>query len=189
MEAVLERPLDEVGSVPEFNDEEWDRQFGAVGGPAPVKTEQPVTLAQALGLPEAFEDLWPGHCYIPPKITQLETILPLVQQMRDEFLAGNVMESINRAVSVTKMLARRIEGGELIELSETEIKDQFDEDEIANIVNHMMFKQGLVVEGPEGNGPSGRRTGLKNFQRSVASTQDTDSNIAETSPSPSSEGS
>lgn len=180
---------DETGSVPEFSDAEWERQMGSAGVPDANGNRggEPPTLAVALGLPEPFEDLWPGYCYIPPKITQLETILPLVQQMRDEFLAGNVMESINRAVSVTKMLARKIDG--LTELTEQEIKDTFDEDEIANIVNHMMFKQGLVVETPEGNAPSGRLTGLKNFRRSAASTPDTDSNTAETLPSPSSEGS
>jgi hypothetical protein len=177
--AVLEPTIDE-------QDKKWQEIMEGAGlnpdaPPVRVDEDGQSTLEQALGLPESFEDLWPGHVYIPPKLKQLRTLIPLAQSIFDKLgKADNVLEAFDDAVTFVKFLARRQDDyGDLYELNTDEIEERFDEEEIARIINHIMLKQGLVVEEREGNASSGRSTGLKNFVRFVATIADTDSSIVE----------
>lgn len=174
--------------VPEFNEEEWDRQFGAVGGPSPSTTNaESTTLSQALGLPESLEDLWPGHVYIPPRILALEKMLSLANAAEANWNAGDLMEAANNAAAMVQPVVRRVDGDDLIELTTDEIKNEFDVLELIKVCHHILRDQGLVVEGVSGNAPSGRLIGVKNFLSSAAIMELTTSQDAETSPSPNSD--
>ena len=171
--AVLERPL-------EAEDEAWAKQMGAAGitesnGP-PDGTD---TLSIALAAPDEFGDLWPGHCYLPPKIKQLRKLIPLTQSIFEKLGQDDaVLEAFDDAVQFVRLLARREDSfGELHELTVDEIEERFDETEIAQLINHIMLKQGLTVENHRGNAESGSPVGYKNFRRSVATTQATDLSI------------
>lgn len=169
MEAVLEKPQDETGSIPEFNEAAWEEKArAAYDGKLPdeaAQDEPGAALGEALGLPESFEDLWPGYAYKPPKLKQLETIIPLSDKMSALYQEGKVWEAVECAVTLVVMLAVNPDGKPV---TRDEVLETFDEDEIAVIIDHMMRRQGLKLDDP--NPHSGRWTGLKNFLSSAAST-------------------
>lgn len=185
MEAVLERPeLD----IPEFDEAEHARQMGAAGIPEAEPEDHSnllgASFAQALGIPESLEDIWPGYAYQPPKIKHMETLVPLTEEISRLWNSGERWASVNKAVDAIAFMARKQEGIEYRVVTRDEVAEALDEDQAAEILNHILTKQGVRVEAAEGNALSGRLIGLKNFQRSAASIISPLAN-GPTSPSPS----
>lgn len=187
MEAVLERPLDEVG-VPEWDEAEYQRQLGSAGIPEPGGDggDEPPSLSVALGAPASFDDLWPGHVYLPPRLLELETMVELANSCDAKLEEKDYFGSAQDAALLITPVVRRVgENNELIPLTEKEVKAEFDVWELRKICHFILQDQGLEVKDVQGKSPSGRLIGVKNFHSSAATTEPTTSPSAENSPSPS----
>lgn len=177
--AVLER--EEQTEIPAFNDSEWNRQIGDAGLPE-TKTDSDElgsTLEETLALPIDLKDLWPGHCYLPPRLNQVQKMYERRSVVAELWNDGKEMEAVEEAIKLLKPIVRRIDGEELFAVTDEEFMAEFNGDELAEISQHIFRQQGLIVEGVSGNAPSGRLIGAKSFHSSAATTPDTDLTTSE----------
>lgn len=170
---------------------EWQAKIDAAfEGKTPVGKEpesEPLTLSQALALPQPLEDLWPGHCYLPPKLKQSERLLQLGKMSSEKWAEGDIFGSMKHAAEFVATVARKIEGEDLAPVTEDEILEEFNADELTAICDHILKAEGFVVEGASGKSPSGRPIGAMSFHSSAAITEPTTSASAENSPTDSTE--
>ena len=170
-------PIPLTEQVPEFDETAWQDAAQYAGPLSSGEKAGGVSLREALGMPQEIEDLWPGHFYRPPKLKQLETIIPLSERMTALFQQGEVIEAVNCAVEIVCLMAV---DSEFRPVAPDDVKDAFDENEIALVIDHMLKREGLIVEDDRGNAPGGRLIGWRNFQSSAAAIPDTLSTEPET---------
>lgn len=172
---VMERPLQE------FDEAKWEEQMKAAGLDTESRPAEVLTLSEALALPESLEDLWPGHCYLPPRLKQTEYLQELGNKTSSLWNEGKVLESMQVAAEFVCTLARKIEGDQLLQVSPEEVLNEFDAAELANICDHILSSEGFTVENAAGKSPSGRRIGAMSFHSSAAIIP-TNSKMLESSP-------
>lgn len=198
METLI-HPEGDLSTAPPFTPEEEARfktllqtaeaQFGSMDADGPPQSAEAGKaadggLADMLATPQGFEDLWPGHVYLPPKIRELEIIFPALDEIGELYREGSTASrfaSINKTVDILRMVARKVDDSTLPptfeEVTAEDIKATFEPDELAQLIPHILDKQGLVVKG--GTPGSKNPIGARSFERFAATIPDTESSTAE----------
>lgn len=137
--------------------------------------DQALSLDAMLGNPESLYDLWPGHAYKPPRLAEWQRILNDVKEMQDLFNAESLeqkMQAVSRAVDIIQPLVLRLGSDGTYPVEREAILQEFTEDELAQVIFHILHKQGLDVTPKKGAvlTVSGRLIGLRSFVRYADST-------------------